>query len=159
MPRRPDMPPLERSALADDPFEQFREWYERAAEEVRLVDAMALATVDADGVPDNRMVLLKGFGPDGFRFFTNLESAKARQLQAHPRAALILYWRELDRQVRIRGTVERLPADADDEDFAPRPPAARHGAGGSPQGEPLADRGTLDARGGRGKGGVPGEGG
>src|SRR3954453_9512388 len=91
MPPRPDMPPLERSAMADDPIDQFREWYERAAEEVPLVDAMALATVDADESPDARMVLLKGFGPDGFRFFTNLVAAKARQLFEHPLAALILY--------------------------------------------------------------------
>jgi pyridoxamine 5'-phosphate oxidase len=146
MPRRPDMPPLDRAALADDPIEQFREWYERAAEEVPLVDAMALATVDADGSPDARMVLLKGFGPDGFRFFTNLESAKARQLEAQPRAALILYWRELDRQVRIRGTVEKLPADADDAYFATRPAAARIGAWASPQSEPLPDRQMLDER-------------
>jgi pyridoxamine 5'-phosphate oxidase len=140
------MPPLDRSALADDPIEQFREWYERAAAEVPLADAMTLATVDADGSPDARMVLLKGFGPDGFRFFTNLESAKARQLSAAPRAALILYWRELDRQVRIRGTVERLPADADDAYFATRPAAAQLGAWASPQSEPLPDREALDER-------------
>jgi pyridoxamine 5'-phosphate oxidase len=146
MPRRPDMPPLERFALADDAIHQFREWYERAAQEVPLADAMALATVDADGAPDARMVLLKGFGPGGFRFFTNLESAKARQLRANPRAALILYWRELDRQVRIRGTVEKLPAGADEEYFATRPTAARIGAWASPQSEPLPDRETLDAR-------------
>src|SRR3954466_10978097 len=146
MPRRPDMPPLHRSALADDPIEQFREWYERAAEEVPLVDAMTLATVDADGAPDARMVLLKGFGPDGFRFFTNLRSAKARQLEAAPRAALILYWRELDRQVRIRGAVEKLPASEDDAYFSTRPPEARIGAWASPQGEPIDDREMLDAR-------------
>jgi pyridoxamine 5'-phosphate oxidase len=140
------MPPLERSALADDPIEQFREWYERAVQEVPLADAMALATVDADGAPDARMILLKGFGPGGFRFFTNLESAKARQLRASPRAALILYWRELDRQVRVRGTVEKLPADADDGYFSTRPAAARIGAWASPQSEPLPDRETLDAR-------------
>lgn len=140
------MPPLERSALAADPIEQFREWYERAAAEVPLVDAMALATVDANGDPDARMVLLKGFGPDGFCFFTNLESAKARQLQAQPRAALILYWRELDRQVRIRGSVARLPAADDDEYFATRPTAARIGAWASPQSEPLPGREALDER-------------
>jgi pyridoxamine 5'-phosphate oxidase len=146
MPRRPDMPPLERSALADDPIEQFRDWYERAAEEVPLVDAMALATMDADGTPDARMVLLKGFGAEGFRFFTNLESAKARQLRADPRAALILYWRELDRQVRIRGHVEKLPRDDDERYFATRPTAARIGAWASPQSAPLPNREVLDER-------------
>jgi pyridoxamine 5'-phosphate oxidase len=146
MPRRPDMPPLDRSSLAADPMEQFAAWYEQAAGEVRLVDAMALATVDADGAPDARMVLLKGFGPDGFRFFTNLGSAKARQLDGTPRAALILYWRELDRQVRIRGDVEKLPASDDDEYFSTRPPEARVGAWASPQSQPIADRETLDAR-------------
>lgn len=146
MPRRPDMPPLHRSALADDPFAQFTDWYERAVKEVALADAMTLATVDADGSPDARMVLLKGFGPDGFRFFTNLGSAKARQLDAVPRAALVLYWRELDRQVRIRGSVEKLPPSDDDEYFASRPPAARIGAWASPQSEPLPDREALDER-------------
>jgi pyridoxamine 5'-phosphate oxidase len=140
------MPPLHRSALADDPIEQFREWYERAAQEVPLPDAMALATVDADGFPDARMVLLKGFGADGFRFFTNLGSAKARQLEAEPRAALIIYWRELDRQVRVRGEAEKLPAADDDDYFATRPTEARLGAWASPQSEPLPSRETLDDR-------------
>jgi pyridoxamine 5'-phosphate oxidase len=145
MPRRPDMPPLQRSALADDPIEQFRDWYERAEREVPLAHAMILATVDADGAPDARMVLLKGFGPEAFRFFTNVASAKARQLDAVPRAALVLYWRELDRQVRIRGPVERLPKAASDEYFATRPREAQIGAWASPQSEPLPDRETLDA--------------
>jgi pyridoxamine 5'-phosphate oxidase len=140
------MPPLNRSSLADDPIDQFADWYEHAAGEVPLVDAMALATVDADGAPDARMVLLKGFGPDGFRFFTNLGSAKARQLAATPRAALILYWRELDRQVRIRGEVEKLPETDDDAYFSTRPLEARIGAWASPQSQPIADRGALDAR-------------
>jgi pyridoxamine 5'-phosphate oxidase len=139
------MPPLDRSALAEDPIEQFREWYARAAEDVPLVDAMTLATVDADGAPNARMVLLKGFGPDGFRFFTNLRSAKARELEATGRAALILYWRPLDRQVRIRGEVEKLPAADDDAYFATRPSEARIGAWASPQSESLPDRAALDA--------------
>jgi pyridoxamine 5'-phosphate oxidase len=112
------MPPLERSALADDPIEQFRDWYERAAGDVPLADAMALATVDADGSADARMVLLKGFGPDGFRFFTNLESAKAR----------------------------KLPSADDDEYLSTRPDAARIGAWASPQSETLPDRAALDDR-------------
>jgi len=140
------MPPLDRAALADDPVVQFREWYERAVKEVPLADAMTLATVDGDGSPDARMVLLKGLGHDGFRFFTNLGSAKARQLRAVPRAALVLYWRELDRQVRIRGDIEKLPEAADDEYFATRPPAARLGAWASPQSDPLPDREALDDR-------------
>jgi pyridoxamine 5'-phosphate oxidase len=146
MPRHPDMPPLHRSALADDPIEQFRDWYERAQREVSLAHAMTLATVDADAAPDARMVLLKGFGPEAFRFFTNLSSAKAKQLEATPRAALVLYWRELDRQVRIRGPVEPLSEAASDEYFAARPRDAQIGAWASPQSEPLPDRATLDAR-------------
>jgi pyridoxamine 5'-phosphate oxidase len=146
MPRRPDMPPLRRSALASDPIQQFRDWYERAERDVPLAHAMTLATVDAEGAPDARMVLLKGFGPDGFQFFTNLSSAKARQVEAFPRGALVLYWRELDRQVRARGPVERLPDLASDEYFATRPREAQIGAWASPQSEPLAERAALDAR-------------
>ena len=145
MPRRPDMPPLQRSAFAHDPIEQFRDWYERAERELPLAHAMTLATVDADGAPDARMVLLKGFGAEGFQFFTNLSSAKAKHLEATPRAALVLYWRELDRQVRVRGPVERLPAAASDEYFASRPREAQIGAWASPQSESLPNRAELDA--------------
>jgi pyridoxamine 5'-phosphate oxidase len=146
MPRRPDTPPLRRSALADDPIEQFRGWYERAEREVPLAHAMTLATVDVHGAPDARMVLLKGFGPEAFRFFTNLTSAKAKQLEAAPRAALVLYWRELDRQVRIRGPVEPLSEAASDDYFATRPRDAQIGAWASPQSEPVPDRAALDSR-------------
>ena len=146
MPRRPDMPPLHRSALAGDPIEQFRDWYERAEREVPLAHAMTLATVDAEGVPDARMVLLKGFGPDAFRFFTNLHSAKARQLEAAAQAALVLYWRELDRQVRVRGPVELLLEAESDEYFASRPRDSQIGAWASPQSEALPDREALDDR-------------
>ena len=146
MPRRPDLPPLRQSELAADPVDQFRDWYDRAAREAPLSHAMALATVGADGSPDARMVLLKGFGSEGFRFFTNLESAKARQLERVPRAALILYWRELDRQVRIRGAVRRLSDAESDEYFATRPRDSQIGAWASPQSRVLADRDALDAR-------------
>jgi pyridoxamine 5'-phosphate oxidase len=146
MPRRPDLPPLQRSALADNPIEQFRDWYERAEREVPLAHAMTLATVDVHGAPDARMVLLKGFGSEAFRFFTNLTSAKARQLEAAPRAALVLYWRELDRQVRVRGPVEPLSEAASDDYFATRPRDAQIGAWASPQSEPVPDRAALDSR-------------
>ena len=138
------MPPLRREALAGDPIEQFGEWFERAADEVPLVDAMTLATVDADGLPDARMVLLKGYGADGFRFFTNYDSAKGSQISAQPQAALVVYWRELDRQVRMRGAVERLPAEDSAAYFASRPRDSQLGAWASPQSRALDTRRELD---------------
>lgn len=146
MTMRRAFPPLHLSDLEADPFAQFARWYGLAAEEVPLVEAMTLATVGADGAPDARMVLLKGHGDDGFRFFTNYESAKATQIAADPRGALILFWREHDRQVRARGTIERLPAADSDAYFASRPRESRLGAWASPQSRPLADRAELDRR-------------
>jgi len=142
-PRRPENPPLERELLADDPMEQFASWFLEAETDVPLEQAMTLATVDADGAPDARLVLLKGFGADGFRFFTNYGSRKGDQLAANPRAALVLYWRELDRQVRIRGLVERLPAKASDAYFVTRPRDSRIAAAISPQSRPI-ERDQLD---------------
>jgi pyridoxamine 5'-phosphate oxidase len=144
-PRRDDLPPLDRETLADDPIDQFGAWFSVAQSQAPLADAMTLATVGGDGVPNARMVLLKGFGPDGFRFFTNRESAKGRELETNPRAALVLYWRELDRQVRVAGDVERL-SDADsDAYFASRPRGSRIAAAVSPQSEPV-ERDELDRR-------------
>jgi pyridoxamine 5'-phosphate oxidase len=139
------MPPLELDGLAPDPIEQFREWWQRAERDVPLPEAMTLATVDEEGVPDARMVLLKGFGPDGFRFFTNYESAKGVELAASPRGALVIYWRELDRQVRVRGAVERLPAEDSDAYFASRPRDSRIAAAASPQSRAI-ERVELDRR-------------
>jgi pyridoxamine 5'-phosphate oxidase len=139
------MPPLRRSELAAEPIEVFRQWFERAEGEVPLAEAMTLATVDAAGRPDARMVLLKGFGAEGFRFFTNYRSAKALQLDATGWGALVLYWRELDRQVRVRGPVERLDPAASDEYFAGRPRAAQVGAWASPQSQALPGRDALEA--------------
>ena len=144
MPRRPDMPPLRREDLDPDPIAQFGEWFQRAREEAPLAEAMTLASVDEAGAPDARMVLLKGFDERGFRFFTNERSIKGQQLELHPRAALILYWRELDRQVRVRGGVERVPAGEADEYFAGRVRDSQIGAWASPQSSPLADRVALD---------------
>jgi pyridoxamine 5'-phosphate oxidase len=140
------MPPLRRSELAADPIEVFRQWFERAQREVPLAEAMTLATVDVAGRPDARMVLLKGYGPHGFRFFTNYDSAKALQIEATGWGALVLYWRELDRQVRVRGPVERLDPAASDEYFAGRPREAQVGAWASPQSRSLPDRDSLEAR-------------
>ncbi len=145
-PRRPDLPRLDRDQLADEPIEQFRRWWELALKEVPLAEAMTLASADADGRPDARMVLLKGFDSKGFRFHTNYESVKGEQLAANPHAAIVVYWRELDRQIRVRGPVERLPEAESDEYFHTRPPERRYGAWASPQSRPLADRAELDRR-------------
>lgn len=136
-PRRTDMPSLERDALAADPYEQFGRWFELATREAPLAEAMTLATVDADGAPNARMVLLKGFGPDGFRFYSNYESAKGQELEARPAAALVVYWRELDRQVRVRGAVRRLPEGESDAYFASRPRDSQIAASISPQSRPI----------------------
>jgi pyridoxamine 5'-phosphate oxidase len=140
------MPPLRRDGLDPDPIAQFAAWFEEAEREVPLADAITLATVDAEGAPDARMVLLKGVDERGFRFFTNYESAKAGQLDARPRAALIAYWREQDRQVRVRGAVSRLDSDSSDAYFASRPRGSQIGAWASPQSRVLADRAALDGR-------------
>ena len=140
------MPELRRYDLDPDPIVQFGRWFEEASEVAPLPEAMTLATVDADGAPDARMVLLKGVGPDGFRFFTNYGSTKAGQLDGAGAAALVLYWRELDRSVRVRGQVERLRAAESDAYFATRPRPSQLGAWASPQSQPVADRAALDAR-------------
>ena len=144
-PRRPENPPLDREHLAADALEQFANWFEDASAVVPLAEAMTLATVDADGVPDARMVLVKGFGPEGFRFFTNYESAKGEELAANPRAALVIYWRELDRQVRIRGEIEQLSAEESDAYFASRPRDSQIAAAISPQSRPI-ERDDLQRR-------------
>jgi pyridoxamine 5'-phosphate oxidase len=140
------MPALRREDLGPDPIAQSRAWLAVAEREVPLHESMTLATADASGDPDARMVLLKGVDQRGFRFFSNTASTKGRQLEQRPRAALILYWRELDRQVRVRGTVEPLPSGDSDAYFATRPPESQLGAWASPQSEPIADRSVLDER-------------
>jgi pyridoxamine 5'-phosphate oxidase len=144
-PRRPENPPLDREHAAGDAIEQFGTWFAEAEQAVPLTEAMTLATVDADGTPNARMVLLKGFGPDGFRFFSNYESAKGRELVSDPRAALVVYWRELDRQVRARGKVDRLSAPDSDAYFASRPRDSRIAAAISPQSRPI-EREELERR-------------
>jgi pyridoxamine 5'-phosphate oxidase len=140
------MPVLRREDLADDPVAQFAAWFAIAAEQVPLAEAMSLATVDSDGAPDARMVLLKGADARGFRFFTNYRSAKGGQLDGAGRAAVVIYWRELDRQVRARGQVERVDSGESDAYFATRPRESQIGAWASPQSEPIRSRDELDLR-------------
>jgi pyridoxamine 5'-phosphate oxidase len=126
---------------ADEPWALFKSWLEDAARsEPNDPNAMALATVDPDGLPNVRMVLLKGFDPSGFVFYTNTESTKGRELLATGKAALVLHWKSLRRQVRARGTVS-LVSDAEaDAYFKTRPRDSRIGAWASQQSRPLESR-------------------
>ena len=151
MSRKPPIPPspteadyavLESEAgpltQGEDPFVIFLQWLEEAsASEPNDPNAMAVATVDEHGLPDVRMVLLKGVDETGFVFYTNLESAKGRQLAAHAKAALLFHWKSLRRQVRIRGAVERVTDEEADAYFATRARAAQIGAWASAQSRPM----------------------
>jgi pyridoxamine 5'-phosphate oxidase len=137
---------LRRAELAADPVEQFAAWFTEAKESVPLADAVALATADSDGAPAVRFVLLKGFGPQGFDFYTDYRGDKARQLEANSRAAMVQWWRELGRQVRVAGAVERLDPATSDLYFASRPRDAQLGAWASEQSAPLTDRAELVGR-------------
>ena len=131
----------------DDPFALFGAWFTEAeASEPNDSNAMALATVAADGMPSVRMVLLKGFDETGFVFFTNLESRKGEQLKANPTAALCFHWKTLQQSVRVEGLVTPVsPAEADAY-FATRPRSSRIGAWASKQSRPLASRFDLERR-------------
>lgn len=130
----------------DDPFGLFVDWLADArAHEPNDANAMALATVDADGLPDCRMVLLKDVDGRGFTFYSNQESAKGRQLAAHPQAALLFHWKTLRRQVRVRGAVEAVSQAEADAYFASRARESRIGAWASDQSRPLDARATLEA--------------
>jgi len=130
-----------------DPFALFGTWLKAATEaEPNDGNAMAVATVDETGMPDVRMVLLKGFDPEGFVFYTNLDSAKGRQLTAHPKAALLFHWKSLRRQVRIRGAVTPVSDAEADAYFATRARHSQIGAWASDQSRPLPDRFALEKR-------------
>ena len=132
---------------AADPLVFFRQWFDEAVRaELADANAMTLATAAADGTPDGRIVLLKDVGPDGFTFFTNYESAKGQELAANPRATLVFFWADLERQVRVSGTVTRVDAAASDAYFLSRPLESQYGAWASPQSQVIPDRETLEAR-------------
>ncbi len=140
-------PPPDDSAFfaSHDPFALFAEWLTAArAKEPNDPNAMTLATVDAEGMPDARMVLLKDVDADGFVFYTNLESAKGRQLAATPRAALVFHWKSLRRQVRVRGAVAPVSAEEADAYFASRARDSQIGAWASAQSRPLEGRFALE---------------
>lgn len=135
---------LEISDLDPDPIVQFSAWYEAAQQtDIPNANAMALATATADGVPSVRTVLLKGYDQDGLVFFTNYESEKGRELAENPYAAIVFYWREFDRQIRVSGRVERVSKEESLEYFQSRYRGSRIGAWASRQSEPIDSREEL----------------
>jgi len=138
---------LDRSALIKDPVEQFRSWIQAAiSAKILEPNAMTLATVDSDGRPNARIVLLKGFDESGFVFYSNYKSVKGQELAASPHATLVFNWLEHQRQVRIRGSVERLSLDETKTYFQSRPKGSQIGAWASPQSQVIPDRWPLEAR-------------
>jgi pyridoxamine 5'-phosphate oxidase len=137
---------LRESDVAADPITQIERWIDDARNaEVRDWDAMVVATADADGAPSARMVLLRDVDAQGLRFYTNHDSAKGRDLASNPRAALVLHWRELGRQVRVTGRVTPLSSEESLEYWQSRARASRLSAWASHQSEPIADRAALEA--------------
>ena len=130
-----------------DPIRQFAKWWEEAVtSEIDEVNAMTLATASADGMPSARIVLLKGFSEKGFVFFTNYNSFKGRQLEENPKACLVFLWKELERQVRVTGIVEKTTAQESDEYFYSRPLASQLGACVSPQSSVIENRDWIEQR-------------
>jgi len=136
---------LDEQAAGDDPIAFFHKWFAEAeAARITEINAMTLATTDGRGFPHARIVLLKGLDSSGFVFFTNYDSNKGKELAAAPRAALVFFWKELERQVRVEGVIEKVTAEESDAYFSSRPVASRLGAWASPQSKIIHDRSTLE---------------
>jgi pyridoxamine 5'-phosphate oxidase len=139
---------LQESELERDPFRQFARWFQEALDcpEIAEPNAMVLSTVSPEGEPRGRFMLLKGFDEEGFVFFTNYQSAKGRDLEHNPRAALTFGWLALERQVRIEGAASKMPREAAETYFVSRPRGSQLGAWASDQSRVIAGREVLDAR-------------
>lgn len=138
---------LRRGDLLDDPIEQFRQWFDDAlSADVQETNAMSLATADAEGRPSVRTVLLKGIEAGGFEFFTNYESRKGRDLDANPHAAVVFLWKSVERQICIRGRIDKLDREASEKYFRCRPYGSRIGAWVSPQSEAIPNHQWLQKR-------------
>jgi pyridoxamine 5'-phosphate oxidase len=136
---------LSETDVLADPIEQFAKWFgEAISAQVPEANAMSVASVAANGRPSSRILLIKGFDQRGFTWFTNYESRKGRELDENPYAALLFHWIELERQVRIEGRVERIPAAESEQYFQSRPLGSRIGAIASAQSHPIADRHLLE---------------
>ena len=135
---------LEINQVAKDPFLQFSQWLKEAVEaEVLEVNAMCLSTVSKDGFPNSRVVLLKELD-EGFVFFTNYESAKGKELESNPKASLTFFWAEIERQVRIVGTVSKVSTEESDAYFLSRPYGSQLGAWASPQSQEIVSRDVIE---------------
>jgi pyridoxamine 5'-phosphate oxidase len=138
---------LDEQTIDRDPIKQFQKWFaEAVAAKLPLPEAMSLATVSSDGKPKSRMVLLKQVDDDGFVFFTNYQSDKAKQLDANPNVALVFFWSPFDRQVRVEGAVTKTSARESQEYFATRPRESQIGAWASPQSSVISGREELEAK-------------
>ncbi|HCK21224.1 MAG TPA: pyridoxamine 5'-phosphate oxidase [Bacteroidetes bacterium] len=138
---------LDIAHTAESPLQQFTKWFEEAvASELKEPNAFILATATPDGQPSSRTMLLKGIEDQGFVFFTNYESRKGKELIANPQAALLFFWGELERQVRIEGKLERLSDADNDAYFYSRPEGSQYGAMASPQSTVIASREWLENR-------------
>ena len=138
---------LSEMEIHSDPIQQFDQWWQEAiASEIDEVNAMTLATASADGLPAARIVLLKGFSEKGFVFFTNYNSYKGKQLTDNPKACLVFFWKELERQVRITGLVEKISEKENDNYFYSRPIESQAGAAVSPQSEVIENREWLETQ-------------
>jgi pyridoxamine 5'-phosphate oxidase len=138
---------LDKADVDPDPIVQFHEWFETVIDaDLHEPNAMILATASPDGKPSARTVLLKGYDERGFVFYTNYEGRKAREIEANPECALLFYWGELERQVRIEGHASRLYGEESDAYFADRPRGSRLGAWASEQSRPVEDRTVLEER-------------
>ena len=138
---------LNEADVAPDPISQFHRWFEETlAANLHEPNAMIVATATRDGHPSARTVLLKGYDERGFVFYTNYEGRKAEEIEANPRCALLFYWGELERQVRIEGRTSRISGEESDAYFASRPRGSRLGAWASEQSRPVEDRSVLEER-------------
>jgi pyridoxamine 5'-phosphate oxidase len=136
---------LSESDVHSNPVCQFDRWWDEALKaDIDEVNAMTLSTISEDGFPGSRIVLLKGYDDLGFVWYTNYESRKGRELTSHPKASLLFFWKELERQVRIEGHCERVSPEESDAYFNSRPEGSRIGAWASPQSRPIASREILD---------------
>ncbi|MBC6491744.1 pyridoxamine 5'-phosphate oxidase [Flavihumibacter stibioxidans] len=136
---------LNESDVAASPIRQFDTWWAEAVKsEIDEINAMTLATATNDGLPDARIVLLKGYDEHGFVFFTNYHSNKGQQMEENPRACLVFFWKELERQVRITGVIEKVSEAESNEYFHSRPHSSRIGAWASPQSQVIESRSILE---------------